>query len=357
MSAPRKSWTESDVDLLLGGFRLRLVSESRKLLEHVTSVMVPPCETAGHLPGADWTVMVEEADEPDPDEVDAVFSDRPVVVLPYGGPQLAVVAAGDGTLRAMGHYRPEVATAVIEVDMAGRTTRVVLPAGDEMSIRWADWLVRVFFASRMLVSGWHMLHASAVAVNGSAVLFLAEQGGGKSTLAHRACTELGAAFLADDLVLLGPGRTVVGWPTRVSLPEELVTGTAAAGVGRRRIVFSPADYRALLNGERSSPVPLGAVVIVAPGADADAYAPAVERVDSLRYEETVALDIPAQRLHTSDLLGLTGGPRPAGRSVPLPRELLGGVPTACLRIGDLRTLPHVPVWEALSELLAPLAAS
>ncbi|WP_344855820.1 hypothetical protein [Planomonospora alba] len=354
MSALRKSWMESDVDLLLGGFRLRLVAESRKLLEHVTSVMVPPCETTAHLPGADWTVMAEEADPPTPDDADAVFSDRPVLAFPYGGPRIAVVTAGDGCLRVMGAYRPDAATAVIEADTAGRTTRVVLPAGDEASVRWADWLVRVFFASRMLASGWRMLHASAVAVNGSAVLFLAGQGGGKSTLAHRACTELGAAFLADDLVLLGPDRTVVGWPTRVSLPEELVTGPAGTAPGRRRIVFSPADHRALLNGERSSPVPLGAVVTVVP--TADGKAPTVERVDSLRAEESAALDIPAQRLHTGDLLGLTGGPRPAGRGVSVTRELLGGVPAARLRIGDLRTLPHAPVWEALSDLLSPLGA-
>jgi hypothetical protein len=265
-----------------------------------------------------------------------------------------VVAAGDGCLRVTGAYRPDAATAVIEADTAGRTTRVTLPAGDEASIRWADWLVRVFFASRMLASGWRMLHASAVAVNGSAVLFLAGQGGGKSTLAHRACTELGTAFLADDLVLLGPDRTVVGWPTRVSLPEELVTGSAGTGTGRRRVVFSPADHRTLLNGERSSPVPLGAVVTVTRAAGGDV--PAVDHVNSLRAEETAALDIPAQRLHTSDLLGLTGGPRPAGRGVPVTRELLGGVPAARLRIGDLRTLPRAPIWEALSGLLPPPAA-
>ncbi|MEV6986291.1 hypothetical protein AB0M95_34235 [Sphaerisporangium sp. NPDC051017] len=339
------------MDLLLGGFRLRLVSEHSKLREHVASVMVPPCATKPHRPGADWTVLMEMAEPPTPDEVEAVFSDRPVLAFPRSGPRLAVVDDGGGRLRVMVKYRPGLAACVMEVDAAGRTTRVILPAGDEVSVRCADWLVRVFFASRMLASGWHMLHASAVAVNGSAVLFLAGQGGGKSTLAHRACAEIGAAFLADDLILIGPDQTVVGWPTRVALPAALVSGSGEGCPNRPRVILSPSQHRVLLNRERSSPVPLGAVVSIVPTAGSEPLL--VEQLHCLRSVQSAALDIPAQRLHTSDVLGLTGGPRPAGRNVPaaIDRVLLSGVPAASLRIGDLRTLHQAPVWDLLSDLL------
>ncbi|GAA0829846.1 hypothetical protein ACFQVD_04770 [Streptosporangium amethystogenes subsp. fukuiense] len=88
-------------------------------------------------------------------------------------------------------YRPGSAAALLEVDRARRTTRVVVP-DEGTARRWPDWLARLFFSSRMLDGGWRMLHASAVTLNGVVVLFVAGSRGGKSTLAYRACDELGA---------------------------------------------------------------------------------------------------------------------------------------------------------------------
>jgi hypothetical protein len=96
-----------------------------------------------------------------------------------------------------------------------------------------------------------MLHAAAVTVDAGTVLVLAGPWGGKSMLAHRACREHGAAFLADDLVFLCEDGTVVGWPTRVALPVSLCTDIeiprrqrrVVDGQLRDRVLFTPSEYR------------------------------------------------------------------------------------------------------------------
>ncbi|GII52820.1 hypothetical protein Pth03_12090 [Planotetraspora thailandica] len=311
--------------------------------------MVPPCEAQPAHPGADWILRLEEANSRPQEEVGAIFADRPVLVLPHGGPRLAVLDAGDGWLRAIGRYRPYTGAAMIDVDAARMTTHVVLPANDELGGRWADWLARTFFASRMLASGWQMLHASAVVINRRALLFVAGSRGGKSTLAYRARSELGAVFLADDLVLIGPGRTVVGWPTRIAIPEELITGVPAMESERRRIIFSPSDLRS--GTDCSGPAPLGAVVIIKPGGR---EAPSAAHTDE-REALGLATDIPGQRLHTSDLLGLMG--RPQVTCPGLQFDGFGDAPVIELRIGDMAALPTAGVWAALSGLLSYLEES
>ncbi len=62
-----------------------------------------------------------------------------------------------------------------------------------------------------------------------------------------------------------------------------------------------------------------------------------------------ALTIPAQRLYTSDLLGLTGGPRTTGPAADDAEvvHLLSQVPGALLSVGDPAALSTAPVWDAL----------
>ncbi|MDP9842225.1 hypothetical protein [Streptosporangium lutulentum] len=208
---------EQTADLVLGSWRLR-VSAPSDLLQGVLSVMAPPCTVEEAAPGIGWTVRAMRDEHDDlPADVDEVFADRPVVVSPCGGPQLAVVDVSNGLMRLLGRYKPGTAAALLEIDQGRRTTRVVVPEVGP-GRRWLDWTARMFFSSRMLAGGWRLLHASAIAVDGVAVLFIADQGGGKTTLAHRACKELGARFMADDLVMVGPGGIVAGWPTRAALP-------------------------------------------------------------------------------------------------------------------------------------------
>lgn len=86
---------------------------------------------------------------------------------------------------------------------------------------WTGW--RVFFGSLLIADGWRLVHASAVCIADRAVMIAAPPHGGKFTLAHRACPELGAALMADDLVFLGGAKDMplaVGWPTRIAVPTE-----------------------------------------------------------------------------------------------------------------------------------------
>ncbi|GAA4236839.1 hypothetical protein FHR32_006102 [Streptosporangium album] len=351
---------ERAADLVLDSWRLR-VSGDPDLLAGVLAVMAPPCTVDAVAVGAGWTVRVQrdEQDElPCADDVDALFTDRPVLVSPCGGPQLAVVDASDGLLRLLGRYRSGSAAALLEVDRAWRTTRVVVPeAGPGRS--WLDWVARLFFSSRMLAGGWRLLHASAVVVDGAAVLFIAGQGGGKSTLAYRAC----AQFMADDLVMVGPGGIVAGWPTRAAPPVGL---TAPEGAGpereqsvegtRQRVLFTPHEHRAVLGC--APPTPLGVVVHVTADLDPGGAAGRVAWATPLEAAEvdavmTRAADVPAQRLYSTDLLGLTGGPSLVRVDRPdLGWDtMLGGAAGARLTLDDLRALPQAPVWEALSVWL------
>lgn len=361
----------SEVVLRLAGRRLRVTAPHHGLLERVTAVVAPPCTVDVSGSGPEWTVAIEE--DVCPVRAEDAGLDRVELIYPLGGPRLTVPDNHDGRMRAVGRYRPDSAAVSIEVDATACTTRLLLPAGDMGAARWGDWLVKVFFASRALSAGWRMLHASAVAVDGAASLFLAASRGGKSTLAHRACTELGAEFLADDLVLLGPDGTVVGWPTRVCLPADL-PGVADVGMAsdrvvdgqvRRRRVLTPPEHRVALGVTYSPPVPLGSVVCVvsgSAGAAADGVGRRAVQVchldwDVLARAQVEALDVPRQRLFTSDLLGLTGGSRatsPSGTGVDV-AGLLSRAPGALLRIVDPEALSTVPVWDELAAFVPGLA--
>lgn len=208
-----------------------------------------------------------------------------------------------------------------------------------------------------------MLHASAVAVDGSALVFLAGRHGGKSTLAHRAVRDLGARFLADDLVLIGPDGTVAGWPTRVAVPAQFASDCdgrrerrVVAGVVRERALFTPAQHRAALGVAYSPPVPLGAVVIVegSGAAEADVRSEAAD-AQTLDRAVAKAADVPQQLLYVSDALGLMGGPRLADQAAgtaPL-AGLLAAVPAAVLRVA-VEQLPQAPVWQALEGVVPGL---
>jgi len=352
--------SERAVDLLLNPWRLRVVGDA-DLVAGVAAVMVPPCTVSDADPATDWTIRVEYDDHDQmPGDVDALLADRPALVSPHAGPRLAVVGAGGGLLRLLGVYRPRSAAALLEVDRARRLTRVAVPSTGP-GLRWPDWLARLFFSSRMLDGGWRMLHASAVTVNGTAVLFVAGPRGGKSTLAHRACDELGARFMADDLVMMTGDGVVAGWPTRVGVPAELAAPAGGeeqqrvvAGGVRRRTLFTPGEHRAVVDW--APPARLGAVVHVV--ADPEPTQDQPMRANRLKPTEAEAVlagaaGVAGQRLYSSDLLGVVGGPQPGGSSWPVPGwgAVLAGVPAARLMVPHLRELPHAPVWESLAELL------
>ncbi|MFD7552475.1 hypothetical protein [Streptomyces sp. NPDC059816] len=344
--------------LALEGFRLLVRSGVIGAVDAVAAMLTPPCadETRAKA-GPDWTLEIQHgpAAAPYDDTGDLV------VCLPYSGRRLAVRDTEGGVLRLAARYRPGAPSAGIEVDARARTTRLLVAEEDKLGVRWADWLARIFFASRLLAAGWRMLHASAVELDNRALVFLAASGGGKSTLAHRAVHELGARFLADDLLLVRPGRPVIGWPTRIALPADL--NGAAPEAGRRehrtmngwtrdRVLFTPAEHRQVLGIHSAGPTPRGALIVVEnPGDDAPVTAaPAAPETVTEALRSAAA--VTRQQAYVSDPLGLMGGPR---LTDPTPttssEEHLAEAQLAIRLVVPARGLPTAGVWDALAPFL------
>jgi len=373
-SAPAQDPAAS-AEVALAGHRLHLTADVQDMADDALSVLAPPCSVRKAVAGEPgWSVHVT----PGPASYSSPRRGHPVFGWDDVGRRLEVVDAADGLLVLAGRYREGCAETLIVVDGQSRQTRIFLPPEDRPSRRWPDWAARMFFGTRLLADGWHLVHAAAVSIDTDAgpraVLFLAGPHGGKSTLAHRACVELSARLMSDDLVLLQPRSgcvAAVGWPTRVSVPMELldaaarekasttaVLDTLADGRRRRRLVLSAPEYGAMFNVERAGPTMLGAVVVVS-SADPAAGRHVVELdgnigADRLGAALTAAAQIPAQRLMMLDLLGIAGpSAQPPWPTSMAPAELLAAfrdaeVATVGISVPDMSRLPSLPVWTVLA---------
>ena len=116
---------------------------------------------------------------------------------------------------------------------------------------WQRFLVAQVLPFAAAVKGLEVMHASAVALDGGAVVLLGASGAGKTTLALALC-ELGAGFLTDDVVALelGDGRLIAhpGSPVAVvKHSEEHLIGVPGAR--------NPAPLRAVVVLERGPGAP------------------------------------------------------------------------------------------------------
>jgi hypothetical protein len=340
---------------------LRLAVQDADVRAAAVEVVTPPCMVAWPSGAADWTLRTAGA----PGSARrAEVRGRPVLSFPDGGPQLRVTDAASGKLQVSGVLRAGEVMAHLTVDPAGRETLVHLPEAEGTGGRWVDWLARVYFGSRLLSDGWRMMHAAAVAVSDGAVLVLAGPWGGKSTLAHRACAEHGAAFMADDLVFLGEDGTVVGWPTRVALPVSLCTGIeiprrqrrVVDGQLRDRALFTPPEYRRAFTLQSAGPTPLAGVVVVGRSNPWQTDRLIVEALDARRLRSALdaASRVAAQKLYLLDLLGVTGNSWhvATGPVVSLSMFDLRSVPGVFVRISDTGLLESLLVWDLVQEALA-----
>ena len=116
----------------------------------------------------------------------------------------------------------------------------------------------------LALRGATVLHASAVAIDGSALAFVGQSGRGKSTLAALLCVD-GAQLVTDDVLVADPGPPV----TCVGGASGLRLRAAAAAIAAER----PEHSTRLTADDRHSfsptpaplrPLPLSAIVIPSP---------------------------------------------------------------------------------------------
>lgn len=195
-----------------------------------------------------------------------------------------------------------------------------------------DILGRVM-ATMLHAEGAVTLHASAVAIEGAAIGFMAPKFTGKSTLAA-ALTYEGAQLVSDDALAILPGspiRVVPGVPS-VRLREE-----SAAHFPRTRELRAPdlPRWRVVdtMQGEQvaSQPLPLAALYVIASKMPAEASAPA-RRVPLGSIDAIVALSHFAKM---GALLGDREGQRHVSRVV----DVVASVPVYTLElVRDLQQL-------------------
>ncbi len=102
-------------------------------------------------------------------------------------------------------------TGTFDVVERGRVIAWTPGTSSAMQLVRADLLGGVFSVALHL-QGLLCLHGSAVGIGGSAVAFLANKGGGKSTLATALCAAR-ATLITDDMLPVDPGVPVTAWPS------------------------------------------------------------------------------------------------------------------------------------------------
>lgn len=270
-----------------------------------------------------WRLLL--ADGSPPDRPDAV---------PIGHEEIAYGANVSLALLDEGEYRLTYSdTGVFDLSAPEGVIRWWRPAGCDMDLAAMDILGRVL-ATILHAEGTVTLHASAVAVDGVAIGFLAPKFHGKSTLAA-AMTYVGAQLVSDDALAILPGapiRCVPGVPS-VRLREE-----AAAHFPRTRDMQVPEDvgrWRVIdmmqLDQVALQPLPLDALYVLSPRQPGEASVP-VQRIALGSLDSLLALTRFAKM---GTLLGDREGQRHISRVV----DVVASVPVYTLElVRDLEQL-------------------
>lgn len=174
---------------------------------------------------------------------------------------------------------------------------VVDRAGTRIWVEWPDTLSLQDISTYLFgpVMGWVLrlrgflcLHASAVAVNGGAVAFVGESGGGKSTTAA-GFAQRGHAVLADDVVaIFGPPGSLLVTPSYPELRLWPDSAAAIYGSDNGRSESMPTKEKSRLDlrqrGQRfqDEPLPLAAVYILN-----DAHAAGRDDLRTLTHREAL----------------------------------------------------------------------
>ncbi|MBK6305314.1 MAG: hypothetical protein IPF47_06190 [Gemmatimonadetes bacterium] len=257
--------------------------------------------------------------------------------IPIGQEDIAYGATVSLALLGEGAYRLTYSdTGVFDLSAPEGVIRWWRPAGCDMDLAAMDILGRVV-ATILHAEGTVTLHASAVAVDGVAIGFLAPKFHGKSTLAA-AMTYVGAQLVSDDALAILPGTSIRCFP---GVPSMRLREEAAAhfprtrglevpeDIGRWRVIdMLPSDQVAL------QPLPLDALYVLSPRLPGEVTLP-VQRTALSSLDGLLALTRFAKM---GTLLGDREGQRHISRVI----DVVASVPVYTLElVRDLDQLAEV----------------
>jgi hypothetical protein len=234
----------------VSGDRTRSYTYCGLRLRSEIDLHLPPSTACGWDVDIRWGAEIHNSGEPPPGEVIAVYDSS-------GTSWYTATSVDSGyvlRIRNCGEFNisADLSEVCIRPDPAGRHELLpILLAGTGMSFI-------------LTLRGATVLHASAVAVDGSALAFVGQSGRGKSTLAALLCVET-AALVTDDVLAVeaGPPVTCVGGAREVRLRgaasaiADALPGGAIRATADDRLALTPALAP-------SQPLPLAAIVIPAP---------------------------------------------------------------------------------------------
>lgn len=168
-------------------------------------------------------------------------------------------------------------TGTFDITDGGRDIAWTSGKASALELVRADLLGGVFSVALHL-QGLLCLHGSAVAVADAALAFLANKGGGKSTLATAMCAR-GATLITDDMLPVTPDDPVMAWP---SMPAVRLLHDSASHLRYANGQTHPATNKYHVNELPSQQVerrrlPVGAIYELAP-VPAGPGVPPVQRI-------------------------------------------------------------------------------
>lgn len=188
-------------------------------------------------------------------------------------------------------------------------SRIVVDSRDDDAELLEHRLASTAICTLLALRGDLVLHASAVEVDGRAVLFCGPTMRGKSTLA-RALGEAGCRVLGEDGIAIGlEGERAIAFPGARGVR---VRGRDGDGQPRTDLVADP-------SGEEPPPCPVGAVVLLGERGDA-------LQVEPLERAQALALLTP-NLIHS-------GGRESIGTAFARLATLLGSVPAFSVSLPD-----------------------
>ena len=207
---------------------LQVTSELQGAFENVARLLEPAINIrSGTISDREWLLRVKLTT--------GAARDRYMQRTPCNAPRL-IVAKDEleydifrtswGATTIVTSPIPKIGWHALHCDLPRRTWTLHLDNNGLNGFRWIAKIILRYLGTIAQWMGLQPMHGSAVAVDGSGVLYVGSEGSGKSSLMYLSCARIGAAFCSDDMVFIdvdSDGRLVAhGWPKRVALGQGLL---------------------------------------------------------------------------------------------------------------------------------------